>query len=150
MKFIWMLLIGMVMFNGFLLAFNAFFPQSPYSTGLYNIENITANETLSPYKHPGILTFDVIGIGFTGVTAVLGIAIGLVLTALTRNLQYIAAGAMVAIISSLWTASASIFTDMMHSFPILGAIYTLISIAIGITVAILVLGIFTGQEQLTW
>lgn len=146
-----MLLIGMVMFNGFLLAFNVFFPQSPYSTGLYNIENITANETFDSYKHPGILSFDVIGITFaTGLTSTFSIAIGLLMTALTRNLQYIAAGAMVAIVSALWTASASIFTDMMHSFPILGAIYTLISIAIGITVAILVLGIFTGQEQLTW
>lgn len=149
MKFIWMLLIGMVMFNGFLLAFGSFFPQSPYESGLYEDRNITRNETFDAYKKPGILNLNVIGISFIGIGGMSLLVTGLI-TLITKNMQYIAAGAIVALVSTLWTATASVFTDMMNSYPILGTVYTLVSIAIGITVAILVLGIFTGQEQLTW
>jgi hypothetical protein len=150
MKFIWMLLIGMLLFNGFILAFSVFFAMSPYSTGLYNVENVTGNEALNAYKTPGILSFNTIGIGFVGI-----LGVGAIVTLLTRNLQYIAAGALVALISSLWTVSASVFSDMANTYTVngisvVGSIYTIISIAIGIMVAILILGIFTGQEQLTW
>jgi hypothetical protein len=66
----------------------------------------------------------------------------------TKNFQYLAAAGIAGLISSLWIASSSVFAGLMNGNAILMAIYTLISIAIGIIVAILILGIFTGQDQL--
>jgi formate-dependent nitrite reductase membrane component NrfD len=66
-------------------------------------------------------------------------------------LKYIAAGGLMGLTNGLWTASASVFSNMMNSLnnPVLPAIFTGVSIAMGVCVALLVLGIFTSQEQLT-
>ena len=149
MKTLWMILIGMALFNGFLLSFNVFFaPSSPQSSGLYDITDVAHNESYEAYKHPGVLSFNVISIGLTSLSIT---GIGLIIAVLTRDLKYLGAGAIAAFVSSLWTSSGSIFGGMMNSFPnnpVLPMIYTIISIAIGLCVALLVLGIFTGQEQL--
>jgi hypothetical protein len=147
MKTIWLILLTMVLFNGFLLAFSMFF-NTPMSSGLYNINNVTGDNTFSSYKTPGTLSFSVVEIAFTSGVFLTSAIIGLLMTLLTKNLQYVAAGAMVGIISSMWIATSSIFTDIMNNNVILLAIYSLISIAIGIIVAVLVLGMFTGQDQL--
>jgi hypothetical protein len=146
MKTIWLILLTMILFNGFLLAFGMFFNTS-MNSGLYDVNNVTSDSTFSSYKTPGSLSFSVVEIAFTSGVFLTSTIIGLLMTLLTKNLQYVAAGAMVGIISSIWIATSSIFTDIMNNNVILLAIYSLISIAIGIIVAVLVLGIFTGQDQ---
>lgn len=146
MKTIWLILLTMVLFNGFLLAFSTFF-NTPMSSGLYDVNNVTSNSAFNSYKTPGTLSFSVVEIAFTSGVFLTSAIIGLLMTLLTKNLQYVAAGAMVGIISSMWIATSSIFTDIMNNNVILLAIYSLISIAIGIITAVLILGIFTGQDQ---
>lgn len=151
MKTIWMILIGMILFNGFLIAFNPFFEQSPQSSGLYNVNDIENNEALQGFKKPGTLSFSVTSILFVGTTDILIAAVTALMTILRRDLKYVAAGSITALISNLWAAGASVFSDLFNSLnnPVLPGIFTMISVAIGICVAIMILGIFTSQDQLT-
>ena len=147
MKPIWMILIGMVLFNGFIFIFSMpgsnFFPQTPTPSAT----DITHNTTFSSYKTPGMLTPAVM----IGSVDLLAIGIGGALAFIARDLKYIICGILVAFISTMWTASATVFSNLMNSLgnPILPLIFTLISVAIGICVALLVFGILTSQEQLT-
>jgi len=145
MKTLWMILIGMVLFNGFIFTFNSFFPYSPMSTEQGKLDLSNATNDFSSFKSPsgyGIATLmgDGAALGFLG--------IGMILTIVTKDLKYLAACGVIGLITEIWNQTARVFSSLMNQFQIIGGIYTLISIAIGICVALLILGIFTDQEQL--
>lgn len=148
MKTIWMILIGMVLFNGFILLFNGFFPQSPYSTpeGQKSFTNITEDANFSSLKGPSFnFVADLLNNGLT-----VGFLIsGLLVTLYTRDIKYLAACGLCGLTIFIWNQTGHSFSNIMYSFPIVGGIYTIISIAVGICVALLIFGIFTSQEQLT-
>lgn len=149
MKTLWMIILGMILFNGFLISFNVFFTKAPESSGLYDINDIAHNETFEAYKKPGAsFSFDVASISFVGIG---GFLVTLAATILSKDLKYVAAGALGTLVSTMWTASSGVFLGMMNSLgnPVLSGIITAVSIAIGFCVALLILGIFTSQEQLT-
>jgi hypothetical protein len=149
MKAIWLILLTMVLFNGFLLTFSMFFPSPGSDIGLTNAIDISNNATLNPYKTPGQMGLSLVsGLVLSGGVSIFSFLTGAVLTMATKNFQYLAAAAIVGFISSLWITSSSVFAGLMKGNSILFGIYTLISITIGIIVAILILGIFTGQDQL--
>lgn len=150
MKTLWMIILGMILFNGFLISFNVFFTtQNSQTEGLYDVTDIAHNGTFDAYKKPGdAFNFDVASISFVGIG---GFLLTFVATFFTKDLKYLAAGALGTLVSTMWTASSGVFLNMMNSLgnPVLSGIITAVSIAIGFCVALLILGIFTSQEQLT-
>ena len=145
MKTIWIILLVMVLFNGFLLAFNIFFTQSPGESAT----DISNDPSLSAYKTPGQIGISLADGMFAGTTSLISFLVGGALAVFSKNLQYLAAGALVSLISGLWITTSAVFSNMLQ-YAVVSAIYTIVSLAIGIIVAILVLGIFTGQDQTTW
>lgn len=143
MKAIWLILLTMVLFNGFLFTFSMFF-ETPYSL---SPTNITGNSTFNEYKTPGNAGFSLVKAMTDNLLSILTVVVGFLITLATKNLKYVAAGVMAGVISSLWTSTASVFTKISSNVIIL-SIYSLMSICIGIIVAILILSIFTEQEQL--
>lgn len=144
MKTIWLILLVMALFNGFLFTFNMFF-ETP---DVYHPTNIS-DSNLSGYAAPGNAGLTLVtGLVQNNALGLLTIFIGFLITLATKNLKYLAAGAMAGIINGLWVSTASVFTNIMNSNVVIMSIYYLMSICIGIIVAILVLGIFTEQEQL--
>jgi len=143
MKAIWLILLTMVLFNGFLFTFSMFF-ETPVSL---TPTNITGGSDFNAYKTPGNAGTVLINGILSNIAGVSALVIGVLLTALTKNVKYLAAGVMAGFISTLWTATASVFTKISSNIIILG-IYSLISICIGIIAALLILSILTEQEQL--
>ena len=142
MKFIYTLLIGLVLFNGFLLVFSVFFPQDPAfgpeGISKENIANVTGNETVSGYRK-GIINLEGIAVdlflaGATTMTAVIIAAIAGTLLGGGSNFPlWVGIGLMVGIISSLWLITTKIFTPMVN-YPVVREIYTIITVVIGILV----------------
>jgi len=145
MKFIYTLIIGLVLFNGFLLAFSGFFPQDPAfgskgkSRG--NIANVTENETLSGYGTKGLIDLEDVGVdlllaGATTMTLVIVAAIAGTLLGGGSNFPlWVGIGVVVGIISNLWFITAGVLTPLLN-YPVVSEIYTIITIVIGILVVL--------------
>ena len=142
MRFVYKILIGLILFNGMLMIFSSYFPASTATTEYGNVADVTGEETFTQYR--GFTGYGVLmdalatGAAVFTLTIVLGLA--------SRNLPlFIGVGAFMAILSGLWVATTSIFTKMFESTPTVGSLYILITIVIGVVATFSVIEIFTGQ-----
>lgn len=153
MKFIYVLILGLVLFNGFLLAFSSFFPQSAYGPENPNVANV-ANETVTSSYSGGI-----VNLGSFGVDALLtgGVTMGAIISfALLgaiigrgQNLPlWLGVGVIIGLISSLWLITTKVFTPMF-GYPVVREIYTVITIVIGILVILGLADIVTLRSDST-
>lgn len=144
MKIIWMILLGMVLFNFFIMSFSIFFPQSPLSSEVNNYD-ISQNESISQFKNPGSLSVA----GIIGSIDLLVLVGSGALAYLAKDAKFIIAGSMIALSTTMWNASAGIFSNLFNELnnPVLPSIFVAISVAIGLTLAIGILGILAGQDQ---
>lgn len=147
MKSIWLILIGMALFNGFLLAFTPVFSQSYYSSGLYAVTDVKNESSITRYSSPGTNVAEIL-ISFV-TPNILGLLAGIGFAAITHSTQYFAVFAIAGFVTSLWTATSASLHGILSLVqnPIINTIYTLIAVAIGLVVAILLLGIFAQQDQ---
>lgn len=144
MRFIYKLLIGLLIFNSMLLLFASFFPVET-TTLSESATNITSDSEFTSYEQIG--SADMIGdmIITSG-----GVFFGaLVLGFLTRQLGlFIGAGSFIALISGLWVGVAGVIVPILQIADnwIILAMYSLITIIIGIVAVISVVEMFTGQQ----
>jgi len=145
LKTIWLVLLGMILFNFFLMSFSIFFPSSPLTSDV-NDYDITQNESISKFKNPGAISIGLI-IGSIDIAALLT---GGAATILTRDPKFIICGSLVSLSVTLWNGSASVFSNLFFSFKDnipMQSIFIGVSIGIGFVLTLLVLGILAGQSQ---
>ena len=138
MRFIYKLLLGLILFNAMILIFASYFPSSPY-TG----KNITTDPTYSSFRNIGSTEMikDMI-ITSGGIFAVM-IAIGV----LTQNrVIWVGAGSLVALIAGLWRGMSGTLMPMVSQNSIVNQFYNILIISIGILAVISIIEILTGQQ----
>lgn len=144
MRFIYKLLIGLLIFNSMLLLFAPFFP-APATTPSESAVNITSDSDFTSYQNIGSANM----IGNMILTGGGVFAGAIVLGLLTRQLGlFIGAGSFIALISGLWVGASGVIVpilQMANNWIIL-AMYSLINIIIGIIAVIAVVEMFTGQQ----
>ena len=150
MKTIWLILIGLVMFNGMILITTPFFHYSQYGGSTTGITNVTDPDHDYTKLTPGadVMAFLLI-FGPTNLLATLG---GIVIGILSKSFQYASAVIVAGFITSLWLGSKSVINTVIGALPtssriMVDSLYVLISIGIGIITAILIIGMLGQQDQ---
>lgn len=141
MKFIYVVLLGLIIFNGTILLFADFFPDNTEVDHAVDVET-----ELSEYGNVGedmLSTF--VGNGLTTSLAIFSGAI--VVGLLTKQLGlFIGIGAFASVVGGLWASTSSIIFNINDNSIVSGLI-TLITIAIGIVFIFSVVDMLTGQRS---
>jgi len=138
LRFIFKLLIGMIIFNAFLFIFSAEFGGDQGQDILEKGEN-----------KPGSLGYDVDAPGFAYSVITAGGAIFLgasVASWLTKNPAWTGAGVLGAIIFSVYTIGMASMGSMFQSYPFALHIWTIFNFCFGIIATIAIAEVFTGRS----
>ena len=142
MRFIYKVLIGLVIFNGMVLALTSFFPytlEAEHATDIVQDSNLDGYESLSPAIFSSIW-------GQAGAVA-LGIFVGSLAIAIISQ-QYalfIGIGAFISFITMIWSLTSSIVLKM-GNYPIVNSILTIILICIGIISVLSIVEMLNAQR----
>ena len=135
MRFIFKLLIGLIIFNAFLFLFSTNFGMVD-SGG----EDIVGS---------GASGFDINSSGFAyGVITTGGgiFIVGIIATILTKNPVWTGAGALMGLIFSLWTGTTTTIGSLLAGYDEALYLWTIISVVTGVIATIAVVEIFTGRS----
>ena len=144
MRFIYKLLIGLLIFNSMLLLFAPFFPVGT-TTLSESATNITSDSEFTSYQNIGSANM----IGNMIITGGGVFAGAIVLGLLTQQLGlFIGAGSFIALIAALWRGASGVIVPILQIANnwIVMAMYSLITIIIGIVAVIAVVEMFTAQQ----
>jgi len=139
LRFVYIVLLGMIIFNGVLISFAQFFPDQ--TIGL----NESATDVDNEYaKYKGIdsidqIVYDLIMDGF-----IFGI-VGAITAILTRNPVFIGVGLFVGIFVSLWGNISQPIVSALSYSDIGGEIYQIFLLVFGIVILLSAVEIFSGQ-----
>ena len=144
MRFVYKILIGLLIFNSMLLLFAPFFPVET-TTISESATNITSDSEFTSYQNIG-------SAGMIGNMILTGggvFAGAIVLGLLTQQLGlFIGAGSFIALISGLWVGASGVIVPILQIADnwIVMAMYSLITVIIGIVAVIAVVEMFTAQQ----
>lgn len=142
MRFIYKILIGLILFNGILIAFSDFFPESTESEHAIDVAD---TESISDY---GNLNQGLFGSMWTDALAVGGSVFGLAILmgVLAKQVALFAGiGAFMAVLTGLWSATNGVVTKLVD-YPIVNSVVTLIIIVIGIISVFSVIEMLNAQR----
>lgn len=142
MRFIYIILLGMLIFNGMIIIFSPYFPaESLVSSGA--TDPSSSDSPTSQYMN--ITNKDTI---VSIITAGGGIFVGaVVLAVVTKNIVWIGAGAFVAFIVGLWAGISNPITGILSYFSHSGvSLYSLFLICLGIVITASVIEMFVQQR----
>jgi len=143
MKFLYKVILGLLLFNSILLLFSGFFPTD---TSQYNAINITEDADYNEYKITGdIFKLDSYGI-YLGVGSVISFTlIGVIAAYAFRSPVPVGAGLFSSLVSSLWISTSSVLSSLnLTSNPIISGMISLIGICIGVLCFIAIIEMFSG------
>ena len=150
MRFIFQLLLGMIIFNGMLIAFTPYF-KTQQAGSTYSPINISDTGTplgqnLSKYQSLNIegLLFSFFGYFIASFFITLFVA-RLVSGGNLPTAQLLGACLVVTIFTSLWGTLSTPLLGIAGSFPSIAPFYTIFTIILGVVVTISVVEIFTGK-----
>ena len=134
MRFFYKLIIGLILFNSFLIIFSN--PSLIPNVTTHNAKDISGDANYSTYKYDlRAVIGNVIGNNIVTVGTLFGVLLtaGAVISIFTGiNMPlYIGISLIVSIVSSLYMMMMDVFTDLMN-YPIVSAIWVLLTIIIGI------------------
>lgn len=142
MRFIFKLLLGIIIFNAFLFIFTAEFGGS-------GGQDITDTGDGSDATKPGNLGYDITSSSFAVavITAGGGIFVfGALASIFTRNHAWTGAGAICGVIFSLYIIGMSSVSSLFQSYEFALHIWTIFSFCFGVITMIAVVEIFTGRS----
>jgi hypothetical protein len=139
MRFLYKMLIGLILFNAMLTIFAGFFPMSSEGELAHNVTGDSAYTGYS-IMNTGIFTGAVAsgGLVFAG-SAIIGAITG------SMNL-WIGAGLVVSIIVGLWNMSWGVIKSLTDAYPIVKDLVFVMSIVIGIIAVMSIAEIITAQR----
>lgn len=148
MRFIYKIMIGLIIFNSLLVLFSAINiggrPLFPLSTLGEDAINITGNETYTGYKVTGgIFSWDTLTITVMGISVALGLFTGWIL----KSPVPVGAALFSGFIVALFIAPASMIynLDPTHNW-VVSSIISLIAIIIGILASLTIVETFMQQR----
>lgn len=142
MRFIYKILIGLILFNAMLLINAIYFPASSQTVEEGNVVDVTGSTSFTQYR--GFTGYGVLVDAISTGAAVFSLTI--VLGLVSRNLPlFIGVGSFMAILSGLWIGTTGIFTKMFVDYNTVGQLYVVVTIIIGVVGTFSVIEIFTGQ-----
>lgn len=162
MRFIYTILLGLVVFQGFMLILAPVFPSgatSPFDpvdpTTLKT--NPDENETDEPATGYGEVTkidkvvigmlSNPIGLAIIGLFAVVGSGVGVFFGGVKNLPLAIGVGLVVGVFANIWNGTYTLISGLAQSNSYVQGIYSLITVCIGIILVILVGEFFMGQTQ---
>ena len=140
MRFIYKVVLGIMIFNAVLILLAGYFPTSDT---IGTPEDITGDSDYTKYKLGGtqtIFTFDVVTVTVMGVSIGLGILGALAI----RSTIPLAAGLVGGLVSTLYLGPATILMEITQNTIVVGII-TLLGILLGIMVGFIVLEWLANQ-----
>lgn len=144
MRFLYKILIGLIIFNGVLVLFGSeFFPHTTYdekAVDVVNTTEVSGFRTLDQYLFEDAWsTAGTVGLAIFGVSLVIGY--------LTRNLAlFIGIGAFISILCSVWMVTIGTIDEFVGSYPVVKGLILIITIVIGILAVLTVVEILTEQR----
>lgn len=142
MRFIYKVLIGLIIFNGVIIAFSSFFPDASESE---HAIDVTGDSSISGY---GTIDQGLFGSMVADCIAVGGAVFGLNLLAgiLTHQVGlFMGIGAFIAVLSALWSATNGVITSLID-YPIVNSLVTIIIIVIGVIAVFSVVEMLNAQR----
>jgi len=144
MRFLYKVLIGLIIFNGVLILFSDFFPYSGEGEQAYDVlkegeEGFESEYKLDEGLFGGVLT-DAVGVAGTVLAS--AVIIGILSHQVTL---FVGVGAFIAVVSGLWVTTNGVLTKLAN-YPIVNGLVTIITIVIGILAVLTVVEIFTAQR----
>lgn len=144
MRFIFKILLGLVIFNAMLVFFAPYFPSQ--TTGA-NESAVDIGGTLGGYKQ---LDQDFLISLFVDSVFIFGsvLVIGGLASFFVKNFPtglFMGAGVIIAIVSSLWKNLTSPMISLAGSYPAVEPLYNLLVICIGVIATFSIAEIFTGK-----
>lgn len=144
MRFIYLLLLGLVIFQGMLVTLSPFFPgatEHEYSmdvqSELQEYGNLSSSQMFSSMWATALTA----GGAIFGVSLLIGV--------FSRNLPLFAGiGAFIGLLTGLWVSTASILTPIT-SYPYVSGLFAIITIATGIIATFSVVEMLTGQGRVS-
>ena len=142
MRLIYVVLLGMIIFNAVLLMTAEFFPAEATTDSTQAIDPKTGEQTSKLVKPSGWKSFIMDNISiFSG----LGV-VAIVATIWSRNPIYLGVGTFVAIIFTLWGSFTQPVSSILGQYSPAGvSFYNLFIICLGIVVLFSVIEMFSGQ-----
>ena len=145
MRFVFQLLLGMVLFNAMLIYFSPFFPSNPN----YQAVDITESDRFSNYLNLNIGSL-LSGFFTAFITSFFITAlIGFIFSGNLPIAQLLGASLVISVFVGLWNGLTSPITSILSSFPDVFPLYTIFTIALGVVLMFSVIEIFTGKGDET-
>ena len=145
MRFIYTLLLGLIIFQAMIIIVSPFFPSTTYESQTANMSELEEYGDLSSSKFLEVMFQEGVGQAFETAGAVFGIA--LIGGILTRNLPlFLGIGGLVSLLTGLWRLTSS-FLFSITNYPYVRELFTLITIATGIVLVITIIETLTGQGR---
>jgi hypothetical protein len=145
LRFIFQLLIGMILFNAMLFIFGPYFPSHHLATGV----DVANSSAFTSYQSLDIKTilynffYAFVGSFFVS------IFIGYVSGGTLPLGQLLGASLVISVFVGLWNGLTSPLVGIANSFPTIMPFYTIFTIVLGVVVMISVVEIFTGKGDET-
>lgn len=141
MRFIYVVLISLIVFNGLVVALAPLFPGNTYSDVGVDVEDELDSYSGFSSDMLGTLIGNAWGVG-------IGIFVfSVVIGALTGHLGlFMGIGAFVSVVCSLWYSTMGIIGVLTDGFDYVNSIVTIITIVIGVIFVFSVVEMLTGQK----
>ena len=164
MRFIYTILLGMVIFQGMLIVLAPIFPggATGYSNQAVNPSTLQTNpssdESTAPdaeyYKETSNIGSIVVGMLFNptsiviiGLFAVVGSGAGVVFGGVKNLPIALGIGIIVGVVANIWNGTFTLISTIAQSNWYISGIFSIITVCIGIIVIFLVGEFFLGQSQ---
>jgi len=140
LRFIYILLLGMLIFNGMLIIFSPFFPAE---TLVFNPSAVDPGVSHGTYANLGNQNL----IGDMILTSGGIFAAAMILAVVTQSVIWVGAGSFIAFIAGLWVGISQPITGIIGYFSVAGvSLYSLFMICVGIIVTASVIEMFVQQK----
>jgi len=152
MRFIYTLLLGLIIFQAMIIIVSPFFPSTTYESQTTNISELEKYGNLSSSEEFLEDTFrfsltDPSQSGQAFGTAAAIFLVSLSAGVLSRNLPiFLGIGGLVSLLTGLWRLTSS-FLFSITNYPYVRELFTLITIATGIVLVITIIETLTGQGR---
>lgn len=148
MRFIFQLLIGMILFNAMLIVFAPYFPTQA-SGSTYNPVDVDSSSNFDLYRNLNITSLlTTFFTAFVG-TFFISILVGFVSGGTLPLAQLLGASLVISIFVGLWSGLSSPLVGIASEYPSIAPFYTIFTIVLGVVVMISVVEIFTGKGDET-
>lgn len=144
MRFIYIILLGLIIFNGTLILFSPLFPDAVEDSAAVDVFD---DDGVGGYGNIGTNLFKSM-FSVSNMLVVSGIfGIGVLLSLVSRNPTIgVGIGLFAAVIGGLWNATSRVIFGLTD-YPIVSGISTLLTIVIGVILVFTVLEMLTGQGR---